>query len=94
MANRCVGSHATLKRARVDQPAGFGLQGFETTEGALGFPPTLPSRAGDAGPSDSQIKHRGTIREERVTGSASGGKRPVRACLRVTRRASEIDAVR
>jgi len=59
-----------------------------------GFRPTCPHRQADAGSFGSQVNVRLTIREERVTASASDDTEIVRACLRVTKRVSEIDTTR
>jgi len=59
-----------------------------------GFRPSGPYGRGDAGPSGSKVKPSGTIREERVTVSASVDEEVGRVCLRVTTRTSEVDTIR
>jgi hypothetical protein len=59
-----------------------------------GYCPFCPYRQGEAGSFGSEVNLRDTIREERVTGSASVDEEIDRACLRVTTRTSEVDAVR
>ena len=54
-----------------------------------GFCPFDLYRSGDAESFGSQVNLSGTIREERVTDSASDGTEAGRACLRVTVRTSD-----
>jgi len=59
-----------------------------------GFRPSGPYGLVDAGSFGSKVNTDGTIREERVTVSASVDEEVGRACLRVTTRTSEADAIR
>jgi len=59
-----------------------------------GFRPPCPHGQGEVRSFGSQGNLSDTIREERATESASDGTEAGRACLRVTMRASEVDAGR
>jgi hypothetical protein len=74
--------------------AGFGLQVLDTTEGVLGPSAVRPLREEQYGVLWLVGKIHDTIREERVVDQRIGRfRRPTRACLRVTKRASEVDTV-
>ena len=73
---------------------GFGSRALETTEGILGLSPHLALTGWVMRGPWFEGQHRGTIREERVTVSASVDEEVGRACLRVTTRMSEVDTVR
>jgi len=73
---------------------GFGSQVLGTTEDVLGLSPLYLHRWGDVRSFGLQGNPSGTIREERVTESTSAGTEAGRVCLQVTRRTSEVDAVR
>jgi len=79
------------------RPAGFGLQVLDTMKGVLGQMPVLLSPAGRRrSPLAHGFKFASLgLRGSATTDSASGGHRiPTRACLRVTKRTSEVDATR
>jgi len=59
-----------------------------------GFCPSFLYRQGEAGSFGSKVNLSSTIREERRADSASVSTEADRVCLRVTKRASEVDAVR
>jgi hypothetical protein len=70
---RCAGIARFLTVQRCARPAGLGLQVRDTTEGTLGPRASGFHRQGVSRSLGSQVNLRDTIREERVTGSASGG---------------------
>ena len=93
MAKRCCGK-ALIQQCALDRSASLGSQLFDTTEGALGLLPVLPSPVGRSKVLGSEVNLSHALREEPVTGdSASVGTEAGRACLRVTTRASEVEAV-
>jgi hypothetical protein len=91
------GQALVLNGSTLDRPAGASLQVLNTTEGALGLLCIRLSRVGCkrvlrlAGQRPPQLP--------RASDSGSGQRigrfrRPTRACLQVTTRASEIDGIR
>jgi hypothetical protein len=73
MANWCAGAGEFLNGTACTRPAGESPQVLYATEGVLGLSRVRPSRVVRAESFGSQVNLRHTIREERVTGSASGG---------------------
>lgn len=80
MAKECAGARYAIKSACI-RFVGFGSRALDTTEGVLGLPPGLPSPEGWRGVLRLEGQYGGTIREERVTVSASVDEEIGRACL-------------
>jgi hypothetical protein len=93
------GTAFTLKKYALVRLVGFGSQALDTTEDVLGLSPVLPSRARRRevlrleGESESHVR---VSRKGAQCGADSGsvGTEVDRACLGVTTRMSEVDAVR